>query len=97
MYKWIILAGLMLIIIVTITIHAVLNEEKEDMIKLGSDTWYYKYEVNGGLCISTTAPIKDNEEARNWYHPEKGYRCLGGFYVADPEASSNIGEFYNYD
>ena len=65
----------------------------ETMIKLESDTWYYKYEIDSELYISTTLPIKDSEDSKEWYHPKHKYKCVGGFYIADPDSSGNIKNF----
>ena len=87
-----IVIAMVVIIIVTMVIQDISNK-KRDMIKLEPDTWYYQYEINNELYISTTLPKKDSEDSEEWYHPKYGYKCLGGFYVADPESSRNIQEF----
>lgn len=85
------------VIIIGLIVSAIFSSPQSDMIKLESNTWYYKYEIGKDLYISKIAPIrdgpileKDHSTYKGWYHPENKSKCVGAFYIPDPESSSNI-------
>ena len=76
-----IIVVIMAVIIIATVLVQVILDDKEGMIKLESDTWYYQYVIDDELYISMIEPREDPENEKILYHPKHEWKCIGGFYV----------------